>query len=585
MAPEVARVLPDLPAVDRAFDYDASDVTPPLVVGDRVRVVLHGRSVRGWVLALADGTEHGALRPIARRLGAGPPASVVELTKWASWRWAGPQSKLLATASPPRVVAELPRLGAPGPLPEVHNQLRVTGLRLVRDRGATLVRVGPCTDPIDLVVGVLHGVASSGMRGSVVITTPTTGWAERLCDRLRRRGVAAAGPDGWAEARAGMPVVVGARAAAFAPVPQLAAAIVLDAHDGAYRQTQTPCWSAVGVLAERCRREQAALVATSWCPDPTLAALVARTEPAEHESRMWPRIVVADLRATDPRERLLTSQLAAQAHRALDEPGTGVRVVVVLQRLGGARLLACRSCGSLAVCEAHGRALHDTADGLGCDLGCTGQPRVCVACGAGTLHAVREGITSLTAKVAALLGVEAVEVSAATARVPEDARVVVGTEAVLTRVRRASLVCFADLDDYLSAPRAHGALDALRAVGLAGRLVGARGASSPGHVLVQTRQPEHLAVVAAVRGDPTAIVEHEAELARALALPPFVAMAALRGRGAAASADSLRARGVTVTEDRGTFLCVAGSHRELCDALSGLDRGTEPLRVEVDPPR
>jgi len=580
----VARVLPDVPAVDRPFDYDASGQEPALEVGDRVRVALHGRSVRGWVVGVADRTEHGELKPVARRLGLGPPARVVGLCEWAAWRWAGPWSKLLATASPQRVVDDLPRPPVAVPLPEVHNQLRVSGLRLVRDAAATLVRVGPCTDPLDLVLGVLHGVAETGAQGSVVVTTPTTAWAERLASRLRRRGVAAAGPERWAEARAGFPVVVGARAAALAPVPSLACAIVLDAHDDAYRQTQTPCWSAVGLLAERCRRDQAAFVATSWCPDPSLLAVVSRTEALEHESRMWPRLVVADLRATDPRERLLTSQLAAQAHRALDEPGDGVRVVVVLQRLGGARLLACRSCGSLAVCEAHGLALHAVGDGLGCAQGCTAHPKLCVACGAPALRAVREGITSLTSRVAALLGVDAVEVSAATAEVPEGARVVVGTEAVLSRVRHAGLVCFADLDDYLCAPRAHGALEALRAIGLAGRLVGPRGGSAPGHVLVQTRQPDHLGVTAAVRGDPSAIVAHEQHVATSLSLPPHVAIAALSGTGAASLAASLAARGVGVTEDRGAFLAVAGSHRELCDALAEAPRGTEPVRVEVDPP-
>jgi len=580
----VARVLPDVPAVDRPFDYDAAGQEPPLAVGDRVRVALHGRSVRGWVVGVSDRTEHGELKPIARRLGLGPPAPVVALCEWAAWRWAGPWSKLLATASPERVVADLPPVPAATALPAVHNQLRVSGLRLVRDGAATLVRVGPCEDPLELVLGVLHGVAETGAAGTVVVTTPTTAWAERLAGRLRRRGVAAAGPERWAEARAGFPVVVGARAAALAPVPSLACAIVLDAHDDAYRQTQTPCWSAVGLLAERCRREQAALVATSWCPDPSLLALLSRTESTEHESRMWPRLVVADLRETDPRERLLTGQLAAQAHRALDEPGDGVRVVVVLQRLGGARLLACRSCGSLAVCEAHGAALRDVGDGLGCAQGCTGHPKLCVACGAPALRAVREGISSLTARVAALLGTEAVEVSAATAEVPDGARVVVGTEAVLSRVRRAALVCFADLDDYLCAPRAHGALEALRAIGLAGRLVGSRGGAAPGHVLVQTRQPSHLAVVAAVRGDPAALLAREQQVAASLSLPPHVALAALRGAGAAALAASLLAHGVSVSEDRDAFLAVAASHRELCDALAAVPRPTEPVRVEVDPP-
>jgi primosomal protein N' (replication factor Y) len=583
VTPAVARVLPDLPAVDRVFDYDASGSSPPAGIGDRVRVSLQGRSVRGWVVGVADRAERTGLKPLARRLGIGPPPSVVELCEWAAWRWAGPWSKLLSTASPPRVITKLPDAPPDTSAPQVHNQLRVVGQRLVRQGAATLVRVGPCTDPIELVLAMLHGVEATGATGSLIVTTPTTAWAQRLAERLAHRGVNAVGPDHWAAAAAGYPVVVGARAASLAPVPSLAAALVLDAHDGAYRQTQTPCWDAVTMLSERCRRAGAPLVATSWCPDPSLLALIRHIEETEHEARMWPRLVVADLSVADPRERQLSSTFANAAHRALAEPGLGARVVVVLQRLGGTRLMSCRACGALAVCEPHGLALREGAQGYGCAAGCVEHPRLCVRCGATTLRVLREGITSLTKRVSALLGVEAVEVSAATKELDGDARVVVGTEAVLTRVRHAGVVCFADLDDYLCAPRAHGSLEALRAIGLAGRIVGARGSNSPGSVVVQTRLATHPAVVAARRGEPAPLIAAEAAMARELGLPPHVAVCSLRGAGAAAFASALASSQITVTASADGFLAVAPSHRELCDALASTPRPHEPLRVEVDP--
>jgi primosomal protein N' (replication factor Y) (superfamily II helicase) len=584
VTPAVARVLPDVPALDRPFDYDAAGLEPPLGIGDRVRVSLHGRSVRGWVLELGGSpSAELELKPISRRLGLGPTPEVVELCGWAAWRWAGPRCKLLGTASPERIVTELPAV-PPSALPEVHNQARVAGARLVRHRTATLVRLGPCMDPIDLVLGMLRGVEEAGAVGTFLVLTPTTGWAERLAERLRRRGVAAAGPDRWAEARAGFRVVVGARAAALAPVPRLASALVLDAHDGAYRQSQTPCWNAVALLAERCRRDGVSLVATSWCPSPSIGSLFGATEATEHESRFWPRLVVADLRESDPRERTLTSSFAVAAHHALDERGNGPKVVVVLQRLGGVRLLACQACGSLAVCEPHHEPLHEVTGALGCARGCTQHPRVCVTCGRGPLRAVREGITALTKRVSALLQTEATEVSAATSSIDPAARVLVGTEAVLTRVRGARLVCFADLDDYLGAPRAHSSLEALRAIGMAGRLVGARGSDAPGHVFVQTRQPHHRAVEAAVHGSPEAVVAEELELARTLALPPFVAMCALRGEGAPQLASSLRSVHLEVREDDGGFVAIAPTHEALCDALASVDRPAAPVRIDVDPP-
>ncbi|HLK45891.1 MAG TPA: hypothetical protein VKT18_07865, partial [Acidimicrobiales bacterium] len=143
---------------------------------------------------------------------------------------------------------------------------------------------------------------------------------------------------------------------------------------------------------------------------------------------------------------------------------------------------------------------------------------------------------------------------------------------------------FADLDHYLAAPRAHAPLEALRAVGLAGRLVGARGGSAPGHVLVQTRQPDHPAVASAVRGDPSGVLDDAAATAATLGLPPHVALCALRGPGAAELGAELARRGLDVTADATSLLVSAPTHRDLCDALESAPRPHDAVRVEVDPP-
>ncbi len=578
----VARVLPDVAAVDRPFDYSVPEGWD-LEVGSRVRVNLHGRSVRGWVVELAESSEVETLKPIAKRLGAGPPPDIVALCEWAAWRWDGPWSRLLASASPTRIVHERMRPPAQAALPELPNALRVFGRRQVRDRASVLVRVGPCTDPLDLVLSVLDGIRESAIPGSLVVTTPTTGWAHRFADRLRRRGLQVADPDHWAEAASGWPVVVAARAGALAPVPVLAGAVVLDAHDDAYRQTQTPCWDAVTVLAERCRRARVPMIATSWCASPTLRGMADREVALEHEARLWPKVAIADLSVADPRERFLSAAFVDAAHRALDADRSGVRVAVVLQRLGGARRLACKQCGALAVCEAHRAPLEERDGAYGCADGCSGLPRLCISCGSQKLSVLREGITTLTRRTSALLGVEAVEVSASAPAIPEDARVVVGTEAVLSRVRRAGLVCFADLDDYLCAPRAHGGLEALRAIGLAGRIVGARSAQDPGLVLVQTRMPADPVIEAAVNGSPGPLIAAESERAAQLGLPPNVATCALEGAGAAAYAEALGRAGLVVTEEAGRMVATAHDHVILCDALRSTPRPAASVRVVVDP--
>src|SRR5262245_47075937 len=107
---DIVRVLPDIPAVDKTFDYLVPEHLGDQVrVGTIVRVPLHGRRVRGWVgdLPEAPATDR-PLQPIAKVTGWGPPADVLGLASWAAWRWAGKPATFLRTASPPVAVRGLP---------------------------------------------------------------------------------------------------------------------------------------------------------------------------------------------------------------------------------------------------------------------------------------------------------------------------------------------------------------------------------------------------------------------------------------------------------------------------------------------
>ncbi len=101
----VVTVLPDVPALRRVFDYTLPGRLGPVAVGTEVRVPLHGRRVRGWVVAVGGTAPAGvALRDVLAVRGVGPPEAVVELARWAAWRWAGSVPALLRTAAAPTVV-------------------------------------------------------------------------------------------------------------------------------------------------------------------------------------------------------------------------------------------------------------------------------------------------------------------------------------------------------------------------------------------------------------------------------------------------------------------------------------------------
>jgi primosomal protein N' (replication factor Y) len=601
-------------------------------VGDRVRIDLHGRRVGAWVIEVDPEPVVGVeVRPVAGVRGLGPPPRVVALAEWAAWRWAGPVTAFLGAASPDRIVRPgdvVPprhRLGAgelPSPGGESPRLLDEVLGEQGGEQGATVVRIAPLLDESLLVMETVHRVGADG----VVVLAPTHRHVRMVVDRLRRAGVpVAALPDEWAAAASGGRVVVGARAAAWAPVDRLRAAIVLSAHDQAYREERAPTWSAVDVMVERARRDRAPCILASPCPTVVMTEgrrVVVTSRAAER--RGWPPVEVVDRRGEDPRSGLFSESMVRAVRATL---GGGGRSVVVLDRTGRSRLLACAACGALADCtRCGGHCEQLEPDGpLRCARCGLERPAVCTACDSRRFRRLRIGVSRAAEELAAVVGHPVTELTAAArggagpgSAGPEGDRLVVGTQAALHRVGPADLVVLLDLDQHLLARRFTAAEDALALIVLAAR--SATGGASRGRLVVQTRLPDHPVVRAAVLARPDLVSAGEREVRLLLGLPPFGALARLSGPGAAAFADALRAlvrdeagvaAGGDVTragepvpgplrvfaevgpgrarievsepDEDGGVLVRAGTVDTLCDVLGAVPRPVDRLRLEVDP--
>lgn len=592
MSGRVVRVQPDVPAIHRGFDYllpDSLSSARAVRTGTVVRVPLHGRRVRGWVLdADVAQPEASDLRDVLAVSSAGPPADVVELCRWAAWRWAGPLAAFLRAASPPNVVSvddpvEVEAAVYPG-VPLADSELRV-----VAPRGEFDVPLAP--------------------EGSTLVIDPSAMRAAALATRWEAEGrevvlLGSEHPDAartahWARARAGACVVIGGRSAVWAPVPDLAAVVVLDEGDESLEDERAPTWNARDVAFERAARVSAAIRVLT--PAPTVDAVVALGAPSgDLPARAWPRVEVVDQRDEQPGLGLLSAALADALRHTIDR---GARAVCVLNRRGRARLLACRTCNELARCEVCG-ATVEQRDGpdhssLVCARCATARPLVCLHCHASTFRAVRPGITRVRDDLAALLPrVEVAPVDAATDDMP-DVPVLVGTEAVLHRVAGpVGLVAYLELDQELLAPRARAAEQALWLLVRGARLLDPASTGEGGRLLLQTRLPEHEVVTAARRGDPMLVVAHEAPRRETLGFPPFGGLAELRGaaEAVAAACEALVSAGVTVLgpvsdgpSASTRALVRAPSVGALCDALAdpGVDaaRSRGRLRIDVDPRR
>ena len=602
----IVAVLPDVPAIDRAFDYLVPDAMADRVgTGTIVRVGLHGRRVRGWVVAdEVTGSEGRVLRPVARVSGLGPSAELIDLAAWAARRWAGRRVHFLRTASPVTAVRGLPAPCPALPVPPPREgaapgrdpveELAAEALCMPR----AVVRLPPAVDVLPLVL-------EAARRGPTLVVAPSSAGAAELADRLGNQGLTVAlMPHGWAQAAAGVQVVVGARAAAWAPVAGLAAVVVLDEHDEAHQEQAAPTWSAREVAGERARRAGAPCAWVSPCPSLEALAwgpLLTLSRTAERAG--WPVVDVIDRRREEPLRADLYSPRLVDLLRQGAGHGRGApgpRVVCVLNRKGRAAMLVCATCAELArcqVCAAAVSAVHGTE--LVCRRCAAVRPVLCLKCGATRLKALRPGVQRVRDDMERLVSVAVGEVTAETpARTGTEGAlddrfdgglggvtVVVGTEAVLHRRLKPAVVAFLDLDAELLAPRYRAAEQALALLARAARLLG--GKAEGGRLVLQTRVPNHEVVQAALHADPARVAEVDKARRQSLSFPPSAALAVVSGSPAAAFVEGLAKRSdiEILGPSDGRWLIRAPDHDTLEAALASVPRPPGRLRVAVDPTR
>jgi primosomal protein N' (replication factor Y) len=570
----IARVVPNVMGLDKTFDYLVPDgLSASVIVGDLVRAGLHGRRIGGWVVEVDPADAHtDDLKPITKWSSRGPSVELVELTAWAAVRWAGRRRHFLQAASPTRNVERLPSERRTGAILEPRSP---ASTRILGEGGGVL-RLPPSSDPMP---AVLSAVAL----GPTLVIEPAVDLATLLAARLRRSGLTVAlVPDDWSSAAGGVDVVIGSRGAAWAPCPGLAAAVVVDEHDEALQEEGSPTWHARDVVIERCRRRGVPVLLVSPCPTLTAIEWGPLTRPPRDRERAgWPIVDVIDRSADEPWKRsLVTSELI----RHLRDPDR--RVVCVSNTTGRAALLACRTCKELARCERCDAAvIQDDDERLVC-LRCDAvRPSVCLRCGGRRFANLRPGVSRLREELEAAANRPVALVTGDGWQGPDDAAVVVGTEAALHRVDRVDTVAFLDFDRELLSPRYRSGEQAMALLVRAARSVGPR--ARGGRVLVQTFLPQHDVVQAAQLADPGRVVDGERARRRLLRLPPFGAYAEIAGSGADEFVASLPSHDdVLVVGGDGEYAARASDWMTLGEVLSAGERPAgSRLRIAVDPPR
>lgn len=312
----VARLAVDTPLshLDRPFDYAVPpDLDGGVQVGSRVRIRFSGRLTDGWVLERrADSGHEGTLAPILRVVGEEPvltPATAA-LFRAVADRYAGTFPDVVRLGVPARHARAETAAAGPVSLSEVTTapthwapyRAGEAFLSAVRDgRAARAVwQALPGHDPFQPLAEAVEVAARAG-RG-VIVVVPDARDLRRLETAVTERiGAAAAvtlaaehGPQRryrrWLAVRRGdVRVVLGSRAAAYAPVADLGLVVVWDDGDDLHAEPRAPYPNTRDVLAIRSSLQGAAMLVGGY----------ARTAEAQQwvESG-WAHEIVAD-RATD----------------------------------------------------------------------------------------------------------------------------------------------------------------------------------------------------------------------------------------------------------------------------------------------
>lgn len=354
-------------------------------------------------------------------------------------------------------------------------------------------------------------------------------------------------------------VVVGARSALFAPLPNPGVIIIDEEHEGSYKQDQSPRYHAREVAARLARERGCALVLGSATP--SLESL-ARCREGSWRDVSWTRVSMPE-RASGAQlphievvnmenqfhsgNRSIFSVPLADALREVAERRE--KAVLMLNRRGFASFLMCRDCGCVPECPHCSTALtyHERTHTLECHTCGRSWPQRaypdpstrCPNCGSRYMAAFGVGTQRVEDELRLLLPdyVDVVRMDADTTRGKGDHQrlleefdaspcaVLVGTQMIakgldfpeVTLVGVVNADTTLKLPDFRAAERTYDLLE--QVAGRAGR------GSRPGQVIVQTYWANHPAIQAVAHHDRSLFEQTELDERRDAYYPPFSRLA------------------------------------------------------------
>ena len=351
--------------------------------------------------------------------------------------------------------------------------------------------------------------------------------------------------DEWRRAKEGeVHIVVGARSAVFAPLPDLGIIVVDEEHDTSYKQADTPRYHARDVAVMRSVTAHAVCVLGSATPSIESRHNSLRGKSVRLELRRratnarLPEVRVIDMRKVAKEhagECILSPVLEEEVKGRV---AAGEQVLLLLNRRGHSPFVLCPQCGWTAGCENCNVSLtyHSRGAFLSCHY-CNARqpvPPVCGECGFNKLVFLGTGTQKAEDFLQrAFAGARVARMDADTTSgkgghakilgrfAAGEIDILIGTQMIAKGhdYPGITLVGVINADTGLRVPDFRAAENTFQLItqvaGRAGR------GDLPGTVIVQTYRPGHYAIEAAARHDYGAFYEREIAEREAAGYPPL----------------------------------------------------------------